>query len=190
MSEIIIRDARPRDAARMLEIYAYYVERTAVSFEYEPPSLEVFMGRIAAVQARFPWLALERDGIVEGYAYAAPYHPRAAFGWCCETTVYLAPDCRRQGCGRRLYEALEAALKAMGIQNLYALVACPDPPDQYLSTDSADFHARMGYVQAGRLRRCGYKFGRWYDMLYLEKQIGGHPSPIAPVLTYSAALKA
>lgn len=184
----IIRNAAPGDAARMLEIYSHYVENTAVSFEYETPSLETFLGRIEAVQRRFPWLVLECSGTIMGYAYAAPAHPRAAYGWCCETTIYLDHKARRKGFGRLLYSTLEAALRRMGIQNLYALVAWPERPDPCLTTDSALFHERMGYRRAGCQRLCGYKFGRWYDMLYFEKVIGGHETPVDPVVPFDGSI--
>lgn len=184
MEKIVIRSAAPGDAARMLEIYAGYVENTSVSFEYVPPSLDTFLGRIEAVQAVYPWLALEVDGRVMGYAYAGRFHGQAAFDWVCETTIYLDPEARGRGLGRRLYGALEAALRGMGIQTMYALIAFADPEDEHLTNASARFHARMGYRQVGRLNRCGYKFGRWYDMLYMEKPIGEHGAPAARVAPY------
>lgn len=184
MEKVVIRSAVPGDAARMLEIYAGYVQHTAISFEYVSPTLEVFLSRIAAVQAMYPWLALEVDGRVMGYAYAGRFHGRAAFDWDCETTIYLDPEVRGRGLGRRLYGALEAALRGMGVETMYALIAFADPEDEHLTNASARFHTRMGYQQAGRLHRCGYKFGRWYDMLYMEKAIGKHGAPVARLTPY------
>ena len=130
-----IREATPADAARMLEIYAWYVERTAVSFEYAVPSLETFLGRMARTQAQYPWLAAEEAGRVVGYAYAGPFKGREAYDWSCETTVYLDRDARGRGLGRTLYEALERELKAMGITNLYACIAYAETEDETLSLD-------------------------------------------------------
>jgi phosphinothricin acetyltransferase len=84
---VIIRDARPADAGPLLEIYAWYVRHTAVSFEYEPPTLEAFRGRMAATTARYPWLVAEEDGRPLGYACAGPFKGRAAYDWSCETTI-------------------------------------------------------------------------------------------------------
>jgi L-amino acid N-acyltransferase YncA len=168
----------PEDAPRLLEIYGHYVAHTAVSFECAVPSLAVFTARLENIRARFPYLVAETEGRVLGYAYAAPLSDRAAYDWSCETTIYLDPEARRQGLGRMLYEALENWLREMGIQNLYARVAAPETPDEYLDWSSARFHRRMGYIQAGILGKSGCKFGRWYDMLWMEKHIGPHfPDP-------------
>ena len=123
-----------------------------------------------------------RDGRVEGYAYAGAFHERSAYRWCCELSIYLDPDARRHGLGRRLYEALEAALKDMGILNLYACIAWPARKDEYRTTDSAAFHRRLGFVMVGRFHRCCYKFGRWYDMIFMEKVLGEHVDGAAPRL--------
>ena len=101
-----IRPACPDDAERFRDIYAYYVDRTAVTFEYEAPSAEAFREKIAATLTRYPYLAAEEDGTVVGYAYAHPFVGRAAYGWSAETTIYLAPDARGRGIGRTLYGAL------------------------------------------------------------------------------------
>lgn len=167
-----VRTARPEDAPRLLAIYAHYVERTAISFEYETPSLPAFRERMARTMARYPYLVAEEDGVVQGYAYAGPFVGRAAYGWSCELTIYLDPGRRRRGLGRALYTALEEALEEMGVLNLYACIGWAEEEDEYLSQDSAKFHARMGFSTVGTFHRCGYKFGRWYDMIWMEKQIG------------------
>ena len=176
-----IRSATLGDAPRLLEIYAWYVERTAVSFEYETPSLEEFRGRMARTMERYPWLVVEEDGMVRGYAYAGVFKGRAAYDWACETTIYLDRDARGRGLGRALYGALETELKAMGILNLYACITWPEVEDETLTLASPRFHAHMGYGEVGRFRRCGYKFGRWYDMIWMGKDIGPHDPDPAPV---------
>lgn len=177
---ISIRKAELSDAPRLLEIYDYYVRETAVSFEYETPSLEAFTGRMAATLARYPYLVILRDGRIEGYAYAGAFKGRAAYDWSCELTIYLDRDARGRGLGRRLYGALEAALRDMGILNLYACIAMPAGPDAYLTTGSADFHRRLGFETVGAFRRCAYKFGHWYDMIWMEKTVGPHDDGQAP----------
>ena len=176
-----IRNATPGDAKRLLEIYAWYVERTAVSFEIETPSPAAFRDRMARTMERYPWLVVEEDGMVQGYAYAGAFKGRAAYDWSCETTIYLDRGARGRGLGRKLYGALEAELKAMGILNLYACVTWQDAEDETLTQDSPRFHARMGYAEVGRFRRCGHKFGRWYDMIWMGKDIGPHGPDPAPV---------
>ena len=102
-----------------------------------------------------------------------------------EVSIYLDRDAHGRGLGRALYAALEAALKAMGICSLYALVALPDAPDEYLDGNSAGFHAHLGFREAGRLHHCGHKFGRWYNLLYMEKQIAPHAPDLPPILSYA-----
>lgn len=172
--ETLIRDARMTDAERILAVYAPYVRDTAITFEYEVPSLAEFASRMERTMRRYPYLVLERGAEILGYAYAGPFVGRAAYDWCCELTVYLAPDARGGGFGRRIYQALEEKLRQMGMLNLYACVAYPQTPDEYLDRNSAEFHKHLGFSPVGEFRRCGYKFGRWYDMIWLEKIIGEH----------------
>lgn len=176
----VIRSASLEDAGRILEIYDYYVRHTAISFEYDTPSLEEFRERMRRTMERYPYLVVSRDGSIEGYAYAGPFHSRAAYGWSCETTIYLAPAARKQGLGRALYETLEEALKEMGILNLYACAGFPEKKDEYLTANSVEFHAHLGYRMVGMFRQCGYKFGRWYHMVWMEKIIGEHGDRQAP----------
>ena len=177
---ITLRLVTAADAATLVAIYAPYVRETAISFEYEPPTVEEFTRRIEEVLEKFPYLAAVSDGEIVGYAYAHPYGVRKAYSWSVELSVYIRRDCRGLGAGRRLYEAMEVLLKAQNVTNLYALVAGVDTEDQYLTHDSQKFHAKMGYVQVGKLHKAGYKFGRWYDMITVEKIIAPHPEHIQP----------
>lgn len=111
MSTITVRDAKIEDAARILEIYAYYVEHTVISFEWDVPSLEEFENRMRDIMKKYPYLVIERDGKIEGYAYAHPFVGRAAYDWSSELTIYLDHDARKGGLGRRLYEELADRLK-------------------------------------------------------------------------------
>ena len=171
MAEISVRSASPEDAAALAAIYAYYVEHTAVSFEYDAPTAEEFRGRIEKTLRSYPYLVVEEDGVVRGYAYAGPFVGRAAYRFSCELSVYLDWNARGRGFGRMLYEALEEKLKAMGIRNLYACIGDPDEEDEYLTRDSERFHRRMGFAKVGEFHRCGFKFGRWYNMIWMEKQL-------------------
>ena len=187
-----IRAARPEDAASLLEIYAPYVTDTAVTFEYDIPSVQEFSGRIAQTLTRFPYLmALDDSGRALGYAYAGVFHARPAYDWAVETSIYVRRDDRRQGLGRALYSALEQALSAQGILNLNACIAFPPQPDPHLSQDSVAFHQRLGYRMVGRFFSCGYKFRRWYDMVWMEELIGPHRTdqpPVRPFPLVRAAL--
>lgn len=172
MSDEKIRQVSLPDAERILEIYAYYVRNTAISFEYDVPTLAIFKNRIQEVAKKYPYLVIEKDGMILGYAYAAPFHERAAYSRCSELSIYLAPESQKCGYGRKLYDELERRLRGMGILNLYACIAYTQKDDEYLDKNSAQFHAHMGFTQVGYFHRCGYKFGRWYDMIWMEKLIG------------------
>ena len=130
-----IRSAKPEDAARLLEIYAFYVENTAITYEYEVPSKKEFRNRIENTLRKYPYLVLEDDGVIRGYAYAGVFKSRAAYDRSCELSIYVDHTSHGRGYGRGLYEALE---------------------------------------NVGRFHLCGYKFGRWYNMIWMEKMIGEH----------------
>lgn len=181
MSVITIRDANIEDAERLLEIYAYYVQNTAITFEYDVPTLSEFQSRIKNTKKYYPYLVIERDGSVQGYAYAGAFVGRAAYDWSCEMTVYLNRTAQKCGLGRKIYEALEDRLREMGILNLYACVSYAQTEDEYLNKNSADFHAHLGFIKVGEFHKCGYKFGRWYNMIWMEKIIGDHQFEQAPV---------
>ena len=170
-----IRTASPRDGEALLKIYGPYVERTAITFEYRVPSVEEFSGRIERTLKQYPDFAAEFEGELVGYAYAGPFHEREAYDWAVETSIYVAWDQRKMGIGRRLHDALETALREQGILNMNACVACPcGEADEYLTWSSLEFHRRLGYRLVGEFRQCGYKFGRWYNMAWLERHIGDH----------------
>ncbi len=182
MDQIVIRPAEARDAGVVAGIYRGYVEHTAITFEYEVPSEEEMRRRMEHTKRRYPYLVAERDGAVVGYAYAGPFVNRAAYDWCAELSIYLLPAQTGRGTGKRLYGALEEALRDMGIIALYACVAVPEAEDEYLTCNSRDFHRHMGFREAGRFENCGYKFGRWYHMVWLEKRIGEAKTPMPPVV--------
>lgn len=173
-NNIIIRAAAPDDAGELLKIYAPYVVNTAVTFEYDVPTLEEFRGRISNILQSRPYIAAVRGENIVGYAYAGEFHSRAAYSRSAELSVYVAEEERRNGIGRLLYTSLEDELRRRGYLNLYACIAYTDIEDEYLTQDSVRFHERMGYSIVGRFHKCGCKFGRRYDMVYMEKLIGEH----------------
>ncbi len=175
MNGVTIRNVKISDAQNLLEIYAHYVKNTAITFEYDVPSVSEFESRIKHITAKYPYLAAEKDGRIVGYAYAGVFKDRAAYDRSVEVTIYLDASAQGQGIGRALYQQLETALKEKGITNLYACIGVPsDKADEYLDFNSMQFHEHLGYTLAGTFHKCGYKFGRWYDMVWLEKIIGMH----------------
>ncbi len=177
----VIRTAKETDAERLWEIYDYYVQNTAISFEIRSPAIHEFAARMEKTLSRYPFLVAERNGRIEGYAYAGPLKDREAYDFSCEVTIYVDHPFRKSGLGKLLYERLEAELGKMGILNLYACIAFPEAEDEYLTANSAGFHAHMGYRKVGEFHRCGYKFGRWYSMIWMEKMIGDHVKDPPPV---------
>jgi L-amino acid N-acyltransferase YncA len=184
-----IRMAQPGDAPALLAIYTPYVLNTAITFEYDPPAQEEFLGRMKNTLARYPYLVAVGDGVPLGYAYAAPFKNRAAYDWSVETTIYLAPQARGMGLGRALYLALEDCLRRQHVINLYACIAVTGRKGvPYLTDASPRFHAKMGYRENARFTACGYKFGRWYDMIWMEKQLGEHGDKPEPFLPFENGL--
>ena len=159
-----IRDAKSADIPAMLEIYSPNVEKTAITFEYEPPTRDAFLERFRNVSSRCPWLVWEENGEILGYAYAAPAFEKAAYAWCADVTVYLREDARGRGIGSALYAALESRLREQGYQLLYALVTADNEA-------SLRFHERLGYVKVGELPDSGWKLGRWHSVFWLQKRI-------------------
>ena len=179
-----IRNARIADARRILAIYDFYVKNTAITFEYDTPSLDEFKERMKKTMLRYPYLVIEEDGVIQGYAYAGAFVGRAAYDWSCELTVYLDHTRQKCGMGRKIYEALEDALRKMGVLNLYACIGYPEEDDEYLTKNSADFHAHLGFTKVGEFHKCGYKFGRWYHMIWMGKTIGAHKNRQRPITNY------
>lgn len=174
--QTFIRIAKPEDAGRLVEIYAPYVKETAITFEYEVPTVEEFEKRIASILKKYPYLLAEQDGKITGYAYAGVFNERPAADWSVESAIYVERGSRRAGVGRALYGALEKALAGQNILNINACIAWPETEDEYLTYDSIRFHEHMGYRMVGRFHQCGYKFGRWYDLVWMEKHLGKHPA--------------
>ncbi len=170
-TELKIREAQLEDAPRLVEIYAPYITETAVSFEYEVPTVEEFQDRIKNVKQKYPYLVCEKDGVIVGYVYASAYSKREAYDWTAATSIYVDKNCRRMGVGSRLYAELEKRLKEQGVENLLAGVAYCEREDEYLTKDSFKFHTKEGYVTAGHLKDVGKKFDRYYDLLWMQKKI-------------------
>lgn len=169
-----IRRATSADAPALLSIYAPYVERTSITFECDVPTVDEFRRRIEQITEKYPYIVAEADGEVVGYAYAHQLGTRAAYWPSVETSIYISMQHRRQGLGRRLYDALEEALRRQGVRNMYAVITAPAVPDEYSNHDSISFHQALGFAKCAHLHKCGSKFGHWYDVIWMEKIIGPH----------------
>ena len=159
-----IRLAKPSDARSLLDIYAPYVENTAITFEYEVPTIEDFAIRIEKTLEKYPYLVAEEDGVVLGYAYASTYYARAAYDWAVELSVYVSQDARGKGVGSKLYDALEEMLEQMGYIHFLACISLPNEA-------SLALHRKRGYQQVAHFPKIGYKFNRWHDIVWLQKSL-------------------
>ena len=184
-NSIILRWATSEDAEAVLEIYAPYIENTSISFEYEVPSMEAFRRRMENIMSRFPYLVAvdtaDSNKII-GYAYANTFRERAAYNWSSELSIYLSSESKGKGIGRRLYTALEYILRLQNILSIEASITeSTEENDSYITPDSINFHKAMGFSRCGTVNNCGFKFGKWYNVIYMEKFIGSHTNDPAAV---------
>lgn len=140
--DISIRVVTPKDTPALLDVYAPYIIKTAVTFEYEVPSAEEFADRVVRTLVRYPYLAAEDDTGILGYVYGGPLHVRPAYDWSAETSIYVRMDQRGRGIGSALYGALERILLRQGIVNVAACIAYPEEEDEYLTKGSVHFMKR------------------------------------------------
>ena len=173
-----IRLATPQDLPRILEIYAPYVEHTAISFEYSVPTLEEFTQRFLGITRQFPWMVWEEEGIVVGYAYGSLPFERAAYQWSAEASIYLCPEAQGKGIGKALYASLEELLKNQGYRKVYAIITTANAP-------SIAFHEAVGYHHTATMPNCGYKFGQWHGTVWMEKELNTWDAPPSPPVPYT-----
>ena len=171
--EVVIRTATTEDAEALLNIYAWYVQRTAITFEYAVPALEEFRQRIARTLSVYPYLCAERSGKLLGYAYASQYQSRAAYQWGAEGSIYLEQGVRGSGLGTPLYRCLMELLRCQGVRTFYGCITHPNPA-------SEAFHQKLGFTQAGLFPKAGYKLGQWWDILWMELPLGERSAPPEP----------
>lgn len=160
---MIVRDARPDDAAACAAIYAPYVLDTPISFETEPPSTEQMAERITLAQRMHAWLVLDGSA-VHGYAYGSLFKARAAYRFSCEVSVYLELGPRRTGAGRALYEALFERLAARGYRTVVAGMTLPNDA-------SIGLHRALGFELVGTYRRIGWKHGQCHDVMWMQRSL-------------------
>ncbi len=166
----MLRIATTADIPAILSIYAPYILHTTATFEYDVPAEEEFRQRFESVTVQYPWLVWEEGGEILGYAYVSAPYSRAAFAWCAEPSIYLKPEARGQGIGKKLYAALEAILKKQGYHVLYALITAEN-------RESIAFHEALGYKFQAEFPACGWKFDRWLGLIWMEKRLNSVEIP-------------
>ena len=170
-----IRLATPGDAQQCLDIYRYYVENTAFSFEEGAPTAHQMAQRIGDITRVYPWLVYERNQKVLGYTYASQFRPRPAYRWSAEVTIYLDDSAKRTDIARHLYEQLFATLIRLGYYNALAVITEPNP-------ESERFHLKLGFRKVGTFESIGYKLNQWSNIGWWQKQLQPvTPGPQTPI---------
>ena len=156
------RLATVEDAAEILAIYKPYIQKTAITFEYEIPSLEEFSDRISQTLENFPYLvAVNEDDKILGYAYASRYRERKAYDWVVELSVYVAEEAQHLHIGSELYRRLLCFLTELNYQRAYACITYPNP-------NSVKFHEKLGFHWIGVFEKSGYKFDQWWGICWMD----------------------
>jgi phosphinothricin acetyltransferase len=179
---ITIRPSTDADLPAITAIYGWNVLNGLGTFEEDPPSQDEMARRRAAFLDRgLPYLVAEEDGVVLGYAYAGPFRLRAAYRYTVEDSVYVSPDAVGKGVGKTLLTALIAECEALGLRQLVAVIGDSG------NAASIGLHAAMGFKQQGVFPAMGYKFGRWVDLVWMQRSLngGGSREPDSPGLSLS-----
>ena len=164
---MLIRDADPADVPAITAIYAHHVLVGTGTFEEQPPPEADMAARIARVQAAgWAWLVAEVEGTVIGYAYFNQFRDRSAYRFCAENSIYVRDDVRGQGVGKALVEVLLARATDCGFRQMLAVIGDSE------NVGSIGLHVSLGFRQAGILKAAGLKFGRWVDVVFMQRALG------------------
>ncbi|MDB5708517.1 MAG: family acetyltransferase [Sphingomonas bacterium] len=165
MPILTVRDAVPEDATAIAAIYAHHVLHGTATFDLDPPDVGFWRDKIADMAARgWPFVVADEGAGAIGYAYAAQFRDRPAYREACEDSIYIASDAMGRGVGRALLAALLEGAAAAGFREMIAVIGGAEPA-------SVAVHARLGFVETGRLRDVGIKFGRRLDTLYMQRSL-------------------
>ncbi|MES2946699.1 MAG: N-acetyltransferase family protein [Pseudomonadota bacterium] len=163
----LIRPSRDEDICAITAIYAHHVLHGTGTFETEAPSEADMSTRRADVLGKgLPYLVIEHEGKVAGFAYGNWFKPRPAYRFSVEDSIYMAPDLGRKGLGRALLAELLARCEAVGIRKMMAVIG------DSANGGSVGVHLALGFKQVGVVESCGWKFGAWRDIVIMQKTIG------------------
>ena len=173
---IVIRAAGADDLPAIARIYGHHVANGLASFELEPPPVEEITRRHADIVGKgYPYIVAERAGTVAGYAYASAYRARPAYRFAVENSVYVDAGLKRSGVGRTLLLALIAECERRGYRQMIAVIG------DSANAGSVGVHRTLGFTHVGVFRSCGWKFGKWLDIVLMEKPLGeGDTTPPEP----------
>lgn len=163
----LIRPSRDEDLDAITRIYAHHVLHGTGTFETTPPTRDEMAGRRADVLGKgLPWLVIEVDGQVMGYAYGNWFKPRPAYRYSVEDSIYMAPESAGKGLGKLLLTELLAQCERAGVRKVMAVIG------DSANAGSIGVHKALGFEQVGVVQSCGWKFGRWLDIVLMQKSIG------------------
>lgn len=164
---IVLREAGETDLSAVQAIYAYHVLHSSGTFDEVPPTLAEMAERRRGIAERgLPFLVAGRQGRVDGFAYASTFRPRSAYRYTVEDSVYVDPTCIGRGLGRLLLHGLVAGCQALGYRQMIAVIGDSD------NHRSLRMHEAAGFVRAGTLVAAGFKFGRWLDVVFMQRDLG------------------
>lgn len=169
---MILQLIKEEDVAEVLEIYGSYVQNTAITFEYEVPSLESFSERVHHYTEQYPWIVAKERGKIVGYAYASVYRSREAYQWGCELSIYLRSEVQGMDLGRTLYSALMDLLTLQGYYTVYGVITLPNPA-------SLALHKQLGFSVDGIQENCGFKLGSWHNTAIMSKALRDFEPPVS-----------
>lgn len=166
MSGFAIRAARLDDLPRLTEIYNHYVVHSPATFDLEPKTLDQRREWFSqfAETGRHRLLVGEEDGVLLGYAGTVRWRPKPAYDTTVETSIYCAPESVGRGIGSKLYAALIDTIAGENVHRLVAGYVPPNPASEAL-------HERLGFKRVGAFTEAGYKFGRYWDVCWLERRM-------------------
>ena len=164
---LLIRSSRDDDVPAVTAIYAHHVLHSSGTFETEAPGQAVMAARRSDVLAKgLPYLVVEQDAQIKGFAYGTWFKPRPAYRYSVEDSIYLAPGAHRNGLGRALLAELLARCEAVGIRKVMAVIG------DSANAGSVGVHLALGFTQVGIIEACGWKFGAWRDIVVMQKTLG------------------
>jgi phosphinothricin acetyltransferase len=162
-----IRPSTDQDIPAITAIYAHHVLNGTGTFETTPPTEQDMAARRADVLAKdLPYLVAEEDGRILGFAYCNWFKPRPAYRYSAEDSIYMADGARGRGAGKQLLTALAQEAEAAGVRKLIAVIG------DSANLGSVRVHESIGFTPVGVLKSCGWKFGKWLDVVLMEKALG------------------
>lgn len=169
-----IRLATVEDAQKILDIYAHYIENTVISFEQVAPTLEEFEQRIATTIDLFPYLVYELEGEIIGYAYAGKHAVRHSYMYSVNVSVYIDDTHHGKGIGKALYSTLFEILAKQGYYTAFSAITSENET-------SIKMHEKFGFEQVGFFKKAGYKFNKWLDLVWLQKELNDYSGEVGRI---------